>query len=30
MGGEGIGSMADAERFKEKAAVPVVIKPIEK
>jgi L-ascorbate metabolism protein UlaG (beta-lactamase superfamily) len=28
--GEGIGSLADAERFKEKAAVPVVIKPIEK
>lgn len=28
--GEGIGSLADAERFKEKATVPVVIKPIEK
>lgn len=28
--GEGIGSLADAERFKEKAAVPVVIKSIEK
>jgi len=28
--GEGIGSLADAERFREKAAVPVVVKPIEK
>ena len=28
--GEGIGSLADAERFKEKAAVSVVIKSIEK
>jgi hypothetical protein len=28
--GEGIGSLADAERFKEKATVPVVIKLIEK
>jgi L-ascorbate metabolism protein UlaG (beta-lactamase superfamily) len=28
--GEGIGSLADADRFKEKAAVPVIVKPIEK
>jgi L-ascorbate metabolism protein UlaG (beta-lactamase superfamily) len=28
--GEGIGSLADAERFREKATVPVVVKPIEK
>jgi L-ascorbate metabolism protein UlaG (beta-lactamase superfamily) len=28
--GEGIGSLADAERFKEKAAVPVIVLPIEK
>jgi L-ascorbate metabolism protein UlaG (beta-lactamase superfamily) len=28
--GEGIGSLADAERFREKASVPVVVKPIEK
>jgi L-ascorbate metabolism protein UlaG (beta-lactamase superfamily) len=28
--GEGIGSLADAERFREKTAVPVVVKPIEK
>ncbi len=28
--GEGIGSLADAQRFKEKAAVPVIILPIEK
>jgi L-ascorbate metabolism protein UlaG (beta-lactamase superfamily) len=28
--GEGIGSLADAERFKEKASVPVVVLPIEK
>ena len=28
--GEGVGSLADAERFREKATVPVVVKPIEK
>jgi L-ascorbate metabolism protein UlaG (beta-lactamase superfamily) len=28
--GEGIGSLADAERFKEKAAVSVIVLPIEK
>lgn len=28
--GEGIGSLADAERFKEKASVPVIVLPIEK
>jgi L-ascorbate metabolism protein UlaG (beta-lactamase superfamily) len=28
--GEGIGSLSDAERFREKATVPVVVKPIEK
>ena len=28
--GEGIGSLAGAERFREKATVPVVVKPIEK
>jgi len=28
--GEGIGSLADAERFKEKASVPVMVLPIEK
>ncbi len=28
--GEGIGSLADAQRFKEKAAVPVIVLPIEK
>ena len=28
--GEGIGSLADAQRFKEKATVPVIILPIEK
>jgi hypothetical protein len=27
---EGIGSLADAERIREKATVPVVVKPIEK
>jgi L-ascorbate metabolism protein UlaG (beta-lactamase superfamily) len=28
--GEGIGSLVDAERFRDKATVPVVVKPIEK
>ena len=28
--GEGIGSLANAERFKEKTTVPVVVKQIEK
>jgi L-ascorbate metabolism protein UlaG (beta-lactamase superfamily) len=28
--GEAIGSLADAERFREKASVPVVVLPIEK
>jgi len=28
--GEGIGSLADAQRFKEKATVPVIVLPIEK
>jgi L-ascorbate metabolism protein UlaG (beta-lactamase superfamily) len=28
--GEGIGTLADAERFKEKASVPVIVLPIEK
>jgi len=28
--GEGIGSLADAERFREKATVPVIVLPIEK
>jgi L-ascorbate metabolism protein UlaG (beta-lactamase superfamily) len=28
--GEGIGSLTDAERFKEKAPVPVTVLPIEK
>jgi L-ascorbate metabolism protein UlaG (beta-lactamase superfamily) len=28
--GEGIGSLADAERFSEKASVPVIVLPIEK
>ena len=28
--GEGIGSLADAQRFKEKAAVPAIVLPIEK
>jgi hypothetical protein len=28
--GEGIGSLADAARFKEKATVPVIVLPIEK
>ena len=28
--GEGIGSLADARRFKEKATVPVIVLPIEK
>jgi L-ascorbate metabolism protein UlaG (beta-lactamase superfamily) len=28
--GEGIGSLTDAERFKEKASVPVIVLPIEK
>lgn len=28
--GEGVGSLADAERFKAKATVPVIVLPIEK